>query len=391
MKTKLVIFGITGDLSKSKLLPALEQVIGTGDFDDVSIIGVSRREVELAELLDGLTGLQGCTSIYAMDLAQQADYVGLKRYLALTSNEQALVYLAVPPSAAAQIVDFLADAKLNTPNIKLLFEKPFGFDRSSAQDLIDRIARNFNEDQIYRIDHYMAKEVAAEIIRLRTSAEEHQHTWDNQSIAAVNIVASETLGVGHRATFYEQTGALRDVIQGHLLQLLSLVLMDIPDQYVMERLPDYRLAALEQLEPADPRNATRAQYNGYQDEVNNPGSTTETFVSLLLESSDPKWQNVPLRLTTGKRLSDKQTAITINYKDGSNDVFEEETMSTKRLPGAYERVLIDAIDGRKSIFTTSPEIIRAWEIIAPIQEQWSMETGNLPTYAQGVTPESLIA
>lgn len=391
MKTKLVIFGITGDLSKSKLLPALEQVIGTGDFGDLSIIGVSRRQVELGELLNGLTELQGCTSIYAMDLAEQADYVGLKNYLALASDEQALIYLAVPPSAATQIVDFLAVAGLDTPNIKLLFEKPFGFDQSTAQDLIDRIAKNFNDDQIYRIDHYMAKEVAAAIIRLRTSAEREDHTWDNRSIKSVDIIASETLGVGHRATFYEQTGALRDVIQGHLLQLLSLVLMEIPDEYTMEKLPTYRLRALKHIAPVDPQNAIRAQYRTYQSEVGNPGSTTETFVSLTLTSRDQNWKDVSIRLTTGKALRKKQTAITIGYKDGTEDVFEEDTMPTKRLPGAYERVLIDAIDGRKSIFTTGPEIIRAWEILAPLQEHWQMDTSDLNTYENNSDLKDLIA
>ncbi len=391
MKTKLVIFGITGDLSRHKLLPALEQVIGTGEFDELSIIGVSRRQVDLGELLKDVPHLQDRTTIYEMNLADEAAYRGLKGYMALHEDEQALIYLAVPPSATSQIVDFLAEAGLNAPNIKLLFEKPFGFDLASAQDLIDRIAEHYSEDQIYRIDHYMAKEVASEVIKLRTSAKKERHAWNNQSIASVAVVASETLGVEHRAHFYEQTGALRDVVQGHLLQLLSLVLMDIPDNYAMENLPAYRLAALAQLDPVNPQQTVRAQYEGYQVEVQNVGSSTETFVSMSLTSSDPEWQGVELRVATGKALGDKETSITVTYQDGTNDVFQEDTMPTKRLPGAYERVLIDAIDGRKSIFTTSPEIIRAWEILAPLQQHWSMDQAPLTTYQKGTALENLVA
>lgn len=391
MKTKLVIFGITGDLSRHKLLPALEQVISTGDFDDLSIIGVSRHAVDLGELLGGTDGLKERTSVYQMDLTKAEDYKDLKDYLALASDEHALIYLAVPPGAAAQIVDLLAGAGLNTPNIKLLFEKPFGFDLTTAQDLIDHIAVNYSEDQVYRIDHYMAKEVAFEVIRLRISAKKDRHNWNNQSIESVDIVALEMLDIEQRVTFYEHTGALRDVVQGHLLQLLSLVLMDIPDDFAMENLPTYRLAALEQLEPVDPTKVIRAQYEGYQTEVKNPGSTTETFVSLQLESSDKNWQGVPLNLTTGKALNKKQTSITIHFKDGATDIFEENVMPTEQLPGAYERVLIDAINGRKSIFTTSPEILRAWEILAPLQKQWAMSKDALTTYKKGSELKDIIA
>lgn len=391
MKTKLVIFGITGDLSTRKLLPALEQIISTGDFDDLSIVGVSRRQVAINELLTEQVLLQNRTSIYEMDLAKASDYEGLKNYLALEPAEQALMYLAVPPSAAAQIIDLLARAHLNTPNIKLLFEKPFGFDLASAEDLIHRIAQNYDEAQVYRIDHYMAKDVAAEIIKLRTHAELERHPWNNTSVASIDIVASETLDVGHRAEFYEQTGALRDVLQGHLLQLLSLVLMPVPDAYVAEDLPAYRLSALEDIDPVDPKKATRAQYDGYQQQVNNIGSTTETFVSIILTSHNRDWSDVAIRLTTGKNLSEKKTAITIGYTDGTADIFQENTVSTNDQPSAYGRVLIDAINGHKSIFTTTPEIIRAWEIVAPLQQNWQMDNNNLKIYKQGSKLEDLIA
>ena len=395
MKTKLVIFGITGDLSRRKLLPALQGIVASGEFDDLSIVGVSRRAVDVPALVLEATGseqLAGKTEVFSMDLAAAADYLRLKAYLALQGDEQALVYLSVPPSAAASIVDFLGEAGLNTPNVKILFEKPFGFDLVSAQDFIERTARYFDEDQIYRIDHYMAKEVAAEVVRLRSDPDDASHTWGNESVESIEIVASEIIGIEDRAAFYEETGALRDFIQGHLMQLLSLMLMDLSPPFKIENLAERRLEALRQLERADPTTAVRAQYEGYQEEVGNPGSITETFVSIPLTSTDERWSGVKLRLTTGKSLDQKRSAITVRYTDGTQHTFEEATAHTtdEKLPDAYERVLVEAIRGRKYIFTTSPEVLRSWEILRPIQDAWNMTNSPLLQYKPGSSAKELI-
>lgn len=395
MKTKLVIFGITGDLSRRKLLPALRHIVESGEAAPLSIIGVSRREVNIPELVAGATGddlLAQYTSVYSMDLAERADYDGLRGAIDLKDDEQAVIYLSVPPSAATDIVDFLGEAGINTSNVKIMFEKPFGFDEPSAMDFIERTQRYFTEDQIYRIDHYMAKEVALEILRLRSDADTHHHHWSNETVERVEIVATETLDVQDRAAFYEQTGAHRDVIQGHLMQLLSLVLMDTSGDFDIEELPERRHTALLQLDEAVADKATRAQYEGYGDEVHNPGSTTETFVDLTLESDDPRWQGVPLRLVTGKALNEKKTAINIYYKDGGVDTFEEGAVksSNDRLPDAYERVLVEAIQGRKFIYTTSPEIVRAWQILAPLQYAWEMNNCPLEVYPKGSSVEDIV-
>jgi len=393
MNTKLVIFGITGDLSRRKLLPVLTEVVREGALDDFSIIGVSRREVDVAELLggSGADALVDRTSIFTMDLAEAGDYVRLKDSLALQEDEQAVMYLSVPPSAAADIVDFLGQAGLNTPNVKILFEKPFGFDLASAHEYIERTAQYFDESQLYRIDHYMAKEIAQEIVRLRSDAESKHHHWSNEDVASIEVVASETLGVEDRATFYEQTGALRDFIQGHLMQLASLVLMDIPAGFSFEQLPGFRLKALEAIEPVSPFAAQRAQYEGYQDEVENIGSLTETFARVELRSHDPRWVGVPIHLTTGKKLNEKRSYITVTYKDGTHDTFEEGKVGGGgRLPDAYERVLVEAIKGNKSIFTTGPEVIRSWEIVAPVQESWAMDDDPLVQYPVGSTVDAII-
>jgi len=389
VKTQLVIFGVTGDLAGRKLIPALDSIVATGSYEDLSIVGVSRREVNKNELLAGHEALASRTEVYTMDLADSAAYTGLKTFLEAQDADQTLFYLSVPPGAAADIVDFLGQAGLNSPNYKVLFEKPFGFDLESAKEFIDRTARYFSEAQLYRIDHYMGKEIAAELLRLRQNAENHHHHWSNESVKAITVVATESIGIEGRAQFYEQTGALRDFVQGHLMQLLSLVLMQNPRP---NGLPAQRLKALQDLIPVDPEKATRAQYEGYQEEVANPGSQTETFVAFMIESSNPAWSGVPIRLLTGKALHEKRSSVTVEYADGNADVFDESLLASRdgRHLDAYERVLIEAIEGRKEIFTSSEEVIRSWELLAALQTTWSMDNQPLPVYAQGADVTALL-
>lgn len=382
MKTQLVIFGVTGDLAGRKLLPALDSIVATDEYSELSIVGVSRREVDKAILLEHYPSLESRTQIFSMDLADAAEYQRFKLFLETQQADQTLFYLSVPPGAAAGIVDFLGEAGLNTPNYKVLFEKPFGFDLASAKDFISRTALYFDESQLYRIDHYMGKEIAAELLRLRQNAENHHHHWNKESVSAITIVATETIGIEGRAQFYEQTGALRDFVQGHLLQLLSLVLMQNPRQ---EDLPGQRLRALEALCPVNPDKATRAQYETYQAEVENPGSQTETFVAFLIESSDPAWSGVPIRLLTGKAMHEKRSSVSIEYVDGTSDVFDESQLASRdgHHLDAYERVLLEAIQSREDMFTSSAEVIRSWELLAPLQESWAMNNEPLPTYKNG--------
>lgn len=427
MKTKLLIFGITGDLSTRKLLPALKHIYASGDYDDVSIIGVSRREVNVPELLQASVGDDSMASkvyVFTMDLANASDYHRLKDYVALGDDEQLLVYLSVPPQAASSIVDFMGEAGINTPNVKILFEKPFGVDLVSAKDTIAQTAQYYSEDQLYRIDHYLAKEMAQNIIAIRGRNALFSNIWNNNFIQAIEITASEQIGIEGRAQFYEQTGALRDFVQGHLMQLLALTLMDIPEDFNWERLPELRLKALEQLQVADPAATMRAQYDTYQQEAQNPGSLTETFASLQLQSNQPRWLDVPIRLTTGKALATKTTEIRIHLKkmhdaqsncivfriqpDEGIDVelftkkpgydrdFETRHLTFdlhegERLPDAYEQVIVDAIRSHKSLFTSSDEVLRAWEILAPVQTSWAMNDDELLTYPTGSTVDDVIA
>lgn len=425
MKTKLLVFGITGDLSTRKLLPALQSIIESKKLHELEIIGVSRREVNIKELLDSALGnalLQSYVSVFSMDLAKGEDYEKLKQYVALKEDEQLLVYLSVPPMAAAQIVDYLGKARMNAPNVKLLFEKPFGVDFTSAQEVISRTAEYYDEAQIYRIDHYLAKEMAQNIVAFRGGNALFGHVWNNTAIEKVEVVALEKIGIEGRAGFYEQTGALRDFVQGHLMQLLALVLMEVPPGFDWDELPSLRKAALEAIRPGDPRQAVRAQYEGYQHEVGNVGSLTETFVSLHLTSGDTRWKNVSLVVTTGKSMNKKATEVRIYFrkfheaqsnclvfriqpnegieidlftkKPGYEQKFESQKLGFSYpedavLPDAYEQVLVDAILSKKSLFTSSGEVLASWRILQPILESWDMADQPLFIYPKGSSTHTI--
>lgn len=418
MKTTLVIFGITGDLARRKLLPALANIIEADEVGELSIIGVSRRAVAEFEVLGGHhEQLNGTTSLFQMDLDNQADYVRLKEYIDPQPDEQVLFYLSVPPDSAGGIIENLGHSGLNAPTNKLLLEKPFGRDLASAQQMIERTAAHFSEDQMYRIDHYLAKEMAQNIVTFRARNAIFSYLWNSQFIERIEVVALESISIEGRAAFYEQTGALRDLVQGHLLQLLALTIAPLRDDDLnWDTLPARRQAALDALKPVNPARAVRAQYDGYKQEVQNPESVTETFVSLELQSDDPNWQGVPLFLTTGKALSRKKTEVRVHFrktndtqsnylifkiqpnegiaidlvtkKPGYDREVEHQKLSYmypvgERLPDAYEQVLIDAISSRKSLFASSNEVLRAWELLAPLQQAWEQGEAPLASYMQG--------
>jgi len=427
MITKLLIFGLTGDLGTRKLLPALEQIISTGDFDDLSVIGVSRHVVNEDELFikcKNKSFLDGKLSIFSMNLDESSDYKKLREYIALDDNEQLLVYLAVPPTVTAKIVDYMGEAGINTPNVKILFEKPFGIDLTSAEKLIEQTSRFYKEEQIYRIDHYLAKEMSQNIVAFRGRNALFSKTWSNEFIESIEIVAVETIGIEGRDQFYEQTGALRDLVQGHLMQLLALTLMDIPTDFEWDKLPGLRFEALKQLQPADPKKSIRAQYASYRDEVASQESNVETFVSLDLSSNQSKWLGVPIKLITGKSLSVNTTEIRIHFKkineaQGNNLIFriqpnegiDIELFVKKpdysrafesrhlnfnypedvKLPDAYEQVIVDALSSQKSLFTCSGEVLRSWQILQPIQDSWTASTDDIKVYPNGADIASILA
>jgi glucose-6-phosphate 1-dehydrogenase len=265
----------------------------------------------------------------------------------------------------------------------------------------------------------LAKEMSQNIVAFRRGNAVFDRVWNNESIERVEVNAIEKIGIEGRAEFYEQTGALRDIVQGHLMQLLSLILIDTPEDMQWDDMPSLRFQALQQVTPAEPAQAVRGQYASYKSEVGSESTFTETFVSVELESQAGKWSGVPLVLTTGKALNEKSTEVRIYFKKqndsqtnslvfniqpregveialsikkpGYDREFETKELSFEypvgqKLPDAYEQVIIDATESRKSLFASSQEVLRAWEILQPVQELWLENADGLRIYESGNSP-----
>ena len=429
--TILVVFGITGDLSQRYFLPALAQVCHTAHLPkDFRVIGVSRRDVSVTKVLGKNKKILGnFTELFQMDLDSAGDYKSLKKKLNEISRKvggrpQVIFYLSIPPAAVLPIVKQLGQAGLNHAQAKLLLEKPFGFDLISAQEMIVQTAAHFSEEQIYRIDHYLAKEMAQNIVTFLGSNALFRDVWSSRFIEKIDIVVAEKIDIESRQ-FYDSTGALRDIIQSHLLQLAALTLMEpYSGVFEYEELPGRRLAALKSLKVDAQKPVIRAQYQGYCDEVSNPDSLTETFVSLTLKSVDPRWWGVPILLASGKNLNDKLTEIRVYFKKKADseanrlalrvqpkegielDLWVKEPgyerrlqqkslaftyeQHYERLPDAYERVLLDAIRGSQSLFASSGEVLESWRILESVQQRWSMHPENLLSYKPGSTIEEVL-
>lgn len=425
--TTLVIVGISGDLSKRKLLPAIARIAQAGMLPDAfRIVGVSRKNLHADDILTQESqNIRQYLEIFQMDLAESSDYLRLEEHLSAIEDTfgapaQRLLYLSIPPQATRPVLEQLGEAGLNTPQTKLLLEKPFGTDLESAEELVVSMRQYFTEEQTYRIDHYLAKEMAQNLVVFRSSNTLFKQTWNKDFIESITIVASEKIGIEGRGAFYEQTGALRDLVQSHLLQLAALVLMELPDkQEDWQAIPQKRLQALHTLYiPENIREVvTRGQYRKYRQEAGNPHSTVETFVRLQLASRDPHWQNIPITIATGKGMKTKTTEIRIRYKQQHEHEANELVLHIQpnegasiqlwvkkpgydralqklsldfaysnhyaMLPEAYERVFVDALRSDHSLFTTGDEVLASWRILAPVQHAWSMDSSDLVIYDSG--------
>lgn len=450
----IVIFGVTGDLSTRKLLPSLYELEKNGLLHpETRILGVTRRKFRISKLIksskagirekDGrvmkkpLKALSKKIELYSMNAADPEGYPGLQKYLDQIEDEvglcmNRLFYLAIPPQISAPIITHLGQNGLNHGCTKhhtlshLLLEKPFGFDTVTAEELIRTTRRFFHEKQIFRIDHYLAKETVQNLVTFRFRNPIFEDIWDNRHIKSIEIVADEKLDIEGRANFYEQTGALRDLIQSHLLHVMSVVMMDRPrDITSSDEIHRMRQHVLDHMEPV-PRHkvaerTVRGQYASYRQEVDNKASNTETFAALKLFSRDPKWRTVPITLRTGKGLAKKQTCITVEFKPQARDThhtnrlhfyiqpnesivlelwvkkpgFErklqtapmefsyQQVFDTHGHPDAYERVLVDAIRGDNTLFATSEEVMSAWKILQPVLDEWAKGDTDMHRYAKG--------
>jgi glucose-6-phosphate 1-dehydrogenase len=402
----LVIFGITGDLAGRYLLPALYHLVKDGLLDEqTEILGVTRGDTTTDDLFEkvelcvnevdnicdpvALKAMRERTNMFKMNLDDPADYDRLLQKLNEIEDAKGvcmhrIYYLSIPPAAYQPVVRQMGERGLNVgcPHgegaSRLLVEKPFGRDLKSAEELINETGKHFREDQIFRIDHYLAKDAVEELLTGRQADPELDARWNASQIASVDIIAKEQIGIEGRANFYDPLGALRDFIQSHLIQVLGLVTMDAPPEFDSQPVHAAKEAALAQIEPVPSAKAVRGQYAGYREEAGNPNSVTETFAAVTAYSQAERWQGVPLKLLTGKALDERRSEVVVNWRGQPAGHF---SMQGHNL--AYERVLADAVRGDHTIFSTKDEILNSWRILQPVIEAWQQNGEDLVIYQPG--------
>jgi len=423
MKTILTIFGATGNLMHKKLAPALIQLLKKNRKpSSLEVIAVSRRAYDLQAYFEhlqtfvkngtDLTGLQSVTKYVQMDIHDDADYEKLKTIIEENQTEpvEHLFYLAVAPEFFVDIAKGIYQSglvKKGDISGRIVFEKPFGNSFESAKQINQELAKYLDESQIYRIDHYLGKDMIQNILVMRFANRLLENVWSRDAIDNVHLIVKETEGIGNRGEYYDQTGALKDMIQSHLLQMLAYLTMEEPDTLASESIRKMKVEVLKQT-TVDKRNVVFGQYDNYLLEPNvNAESKTETFVFMKANVLTERWHGVPFYLLTGKKLDQKQAEIIINFKPhssakrlwpdvvqtsnqivigiseyegirfqmnvktpGLNDTVMDATMdychSCQKIgnnPEAYEKLLREFIDNNQTLFTGWEEIEASWNII----------------------------
>lgn len=455
----MVIFGGNGDLAMRKLLPALYQRFRDGALgQEGRVLAVSRTDLDRDTYLDiardackqharaefdegTWAAFSALLDYLRLDATVSSDYGPLARKLTAMPDRIRVFYLSTGPDLFTIICDNLGTAGLVNAEARVVLEKPLGHDLESATRINDQVAAVFGEQQIYRIDHYLGKEAVQNLIALRFGNAFLEPLWNRSNIENVQITLAEQVGVEGRGPFYDRTGALRDMVQNHLLQMLCIVAMDPPTSIAPDAVRDEKLKVLRALRPMRGRDAlnktVRAQYKagaiasgavpGYVEEEGiDENSQTETFVALKAEIDTWRWAGVPFYLRTGKRMQERVAEVVINFREVPHSIFSDESPPapnrlvitlqptesvqlhlvakapgddmrlrpvtldldfrrtfTRRPADAYERLLMDCLRGRLTLFMRRDEVDAAWRWIEPILDAWEQHGDAPKRYTAG--------
>lgn len=378
--TQIVIFGITGDLSRQKILPSLFSLYIEDRLPDkLAIVGFSRRDFSKHDIEDFVRTVlpeHDCREDFVKlfsyikgDFSYLQSYIHLKQHveradLAFSQCSNKLYYLSVAPLYYEMILTSLKESGLSLPCggdlgwARILVEKPFGYDIHSSKRLNALVDTLFQKEQVYRVDHYMAKTSLQEIIDIRRD-EVVGARWNNQYIKEIRIDLQETGTVEKRGEFYDALGVVYDVGQNHILQMIALALRPLKEGESAEDIQHAREVVFESLQ-VDAESAQRGQYEGYRTHTGvHPDSHTETYIDITLHSSLSDFEGVPIRVVSGKGCPQSFTAVTVMWKDGTESIFETPSSESQ---SAYKKVLIDCMNGEQAVFTSGREVELGWHI-----------------------------
>lgn len=378
--TQIIIFGITGDLSQKKILPSLFRLYCDGKLpDSLALTGFSRRDFSKKDIEEFVSSVlpehpqrQEFSNLFSYVQGDFSDIDSYTKLLKHSDHNDAdfmqcsnkLYYLSVSPQYYESIFTSLKESGLSFPCggdlgwARILVEKPFGYDKASSERLNTLVDTLFQKEQVYRIDHYMAKTSLQDIVTAR-SKPEFKDKWNKEFIKEINIDLLETSTVEGRGEFYDSLGVVYDVGQNHILQMIALALRDLKTDEAPEAIPTAREKVLDSLS-VQSESAHRGQYEGYRAHQGvNPNSETETYIELVLTSNLPDFTDVPIKVRSGKAQEKSFTAVTVVWKDGTETVFETPASESTE---AYKKVLLDCMNGDQSVFTSGREVELGWKI-----------------------------
>ncbi|TLP59414.1 glucose-6-phosphate dehydrogenase [Parasedimentitalea maritima] len=435
----LVLFGATGDLARRKILPSLFHRFQLGQFCDSSrIIGASRSDMDVDSfrnlVADAVREFGQKDEVNDEDITAfvaQLDYVAIDAKgdqgwdelgKHMRPDMVRAFYLSVAPSLFGDIATRLRSTGIATDDSRIVVEKPFGNDLASAQALNKALRANFEEGQIYRIDHYLGKETVQNLMALRFANSLFEPLWNSSHIDHVQITVAESIGVEGRGEYYDRSGAMRDMVQNHLMQLLCLTAMEPPGKFTPDAVRNEKVKVIEALEPVENTDIARGQYRAqndtgsYRDHAGDPNSQTESFIAMKVQVANWRWAGTPFYLRTGKRLRERVSEIAVFFRDPPHNIFQgsdpakgnvlvirlqpdegitlhttikdpgpggmrlteaaldmtfaDSLAEAERPQDAYERLIMDVIRGNQTLFMRGDEVEAAWAWADPIISGW---------------------